>query len=113
MTAGDKAAFVFAALCIIFSPLVLSLFFSFLSWKFLRRKEEVKEVAPQNISPQEPVKDSPPEKSSYLPGDFVILNSGKRGRLKRSYGLWHDVMVDGSEEFIHEADISSLQYRER
>jgi hypothetical protein len=110
MTAEDKAAFVFAALCIIFSPLVLSLIFSFLSWKFLRRKEG---RSLEKIEPKDSPKNSPPENSSYLPGDFVILNSGKRGRLKRSYGLWHDVMVDGSEEFIHEADISSLQYRER
>jgi hypothetical protein len=110
MTGEEKFWFLSFSLFIIFAPLfiptgawILYLIFGKAFWgKASPLPERKKEETP---SPP------PPQKSRYAPGDFVLLNSGKRGRVKKSYNLWHDVMVDGSEEFVHESEISSLQYR--
>jgi len=106
MNPYEKTIFVAAAIGIILIPLAIPalIFFVVVVARRLKRKPivEVKREEPP------PPKEILEIKSAYSPGNLVRLKDGRGGTVKKSYHLWHDVMVDGKEEFLHEEDIKNL-----
>lgn len=105
MNPYEKTIFVAAAIGIILIPLAIPalVFFVVVVVRRVKRKPvvEVKREPP-------PPKEILEIKSAYSPGNLVRLKDGRGGTVKKSYYLWHDVMVDGKEEFLHEEDIKNL-----
>ncbi len=106
MTQLEKIIFVASAIGIIFIPLAIPAFIFFIVM-IIRRVRGKPSI---EVKSEEPAssKQSLQIKSAYSPGNFVRLKDGRRGRIKKSYNLWHDVMVDGKEEFLHEENIKNL-----
>ena len=106
MNTYEKTILVASALGIILIPLAIPalVFFVVVVARRLKRKP----IVEVKREPPPPPKEILEIKSAYSPGNLVRLKDGRGGTLKKSYHLWHDVMVDGKEEFLHEEDIKNL-----
>jgi hypothetical protein len=107
MNPYEKTIFVAAAIGIILIPLAIPalIFFVVVVARRLRRKPVVEVKREEPLPPPKEILEI---KSAYSPGNLVRLKDGRGGTVKKSYHLWHDVMVDGKEEFLHEEDIKNL-----